>query len=63
MNNKLRHFSFRNPTKTLAELLLEGKTFEDTKIQSEEIEKSNTTEIVEVIKKTPGFGKNEVVDE
>ena len=53
LNNKLIRFSFRNPTKTLAELLLEGKTLENTKLQSEEIEKVATREeTVDAVRKT-----------
>ena len=39
INNKLRQFSFRNPGKSLPELLAEARTIEDTKLQADELEK------------------------
>ena len=39
-NNQLRRFSFRNPEKSLQEILVEAKTMENTNLQADEVENS-----------------------
>ena len=45
VNSKLRRFSFRNPRKTLQELLTEGKTLEDVSIQSETLDRAQKEDV------------------
>ena len=59
-DGKLRKFSFRNPTKTLHQLLAEGKVMEDIAIQTLRLEKSviSSQDVNAVKKSTKRFGKN-----
>ena len=59
INNKLRLYSFRNPEKSLQELLVTGKTLEETTKQAETIVKAhvNNEEVHAVNEKKTKFGK------
>ena len=58
INNKLRRFSFRNPTKSLQELLLEAKTIEDMKVQTQKVEETEEKEINAARHNNSRKGKN-----
>ena len=60
-NNKLRLYSFRNPEKSLQELLVTGKTLEDTTRHAETLVKAHGNEEVHAVKENKTkFGKQYV---